>query len=256
MNDAEPRLKSAAAEPLLRAAAVRHVYGSVEVLSDVSFDLYAGETLVILGESGCGKTTLLKIASGLLPPTGGEFTIGGRAIGDLPIKERGVIYLDQEALLFEHLNVFDNIAFSRRLKKSDEKETRSAVETLLKALDMESHASKRSWQLSGGQKQRVAFARAILANPRLLLLDEPFCSLDGRNRSTMQELFRDLRRRYAMTCLFVTHDLKEALIVGDRFAYLEAGRLTLFPDRQVFLRSCATGVPDELAFWKRIGEEL
>jgi putrescine transport system ATP-binding protein len=121
---------------------------------------------------------------------------------------------------------------------------------MLAAIDLVGHDHKRDSQLSGGQKQRVAFARAILARPRLLLLDEPFCNLDARARGQMQELFADLSRRFALTSIFVTHDVKEALIVGTQYARMSDGALSVYPDRPSFVTDEQTGIPSEIAFWQ------
>lgn len=238
--------------PRLSVTAVAKRYGRAEVLRDVSLDLEAGETLAILGDSGCGKTTLLRILAGLMPATAGDVRLNGRPLAGVAPRERQIVYLDQEPLLFEHLSVRENIGFAPRLKGRAAGEIDAAVGPLLAAIGLEAHAAKREWQLSGGQKQRVAFARAVLALPQVLLLDEPFSSLDGATRQSMRELFRDLRARYGLTTLFVTHDVKEALIVGDRFALLSQGQLRLFPDRDAFLSDEATGIPGEIRFWNGI----
>lgn len=224
-------------------------YGSETILSDVSFPLQAGQTLVVLGESGCGKTTLLRAIAGLVPIRAGEISLNGRIITGLAPRDRGVIYLDQEPLLFEHLTVTENIAFAMRLQRQSEQLIQSSVEQMLDAIDLRDHAKKKDWQLSGGQKQRVAFARAVLAKPQLLLLDEPFCSLDGKTRGQMQTLFAEISHRFSLTSIFVTHDVKEAVIVGHQFARMSTDRLLLYPDRHAFLRDEATGIPDEIAFW-------
>lgn len=225
-------------------------YGQANVLSGVDFQVPVGETLVILGDSGCGKTTLLRILAGLLPETSGEVLWGTMRLNGVAPRDRGVVYLDQEPLLFEHLNVRENAAFAMRMQKRPAVEVESAVSEVLDAIGMASHADKKEWQLSGGQKQRVAFARAVLARPRLLLLDEPFSSLDGRTRSAMRDLYQSLRLRYGLTTLFVTHDVKEALMVGTRFSLMQSGQLKVYENRSQFLQDDATGIPAEAAFWR------
>jgi heme ABC exporter ATP-binding subunit CcmA len=250
-DSAPPPDRAPAPSPagLLAVRGLSKRFGAVEILRDVSFELHAGETLSILGDSGCGKTTLLRILAGLLPESSGEVLLNDRSLRGVPPRGRGIVYLDQEPLLFEHLTVAENVAFAMRLKHRPAAEVALAVQQMLEAVGLTEHAGKREWQLSGGQKQRVAFARAVLAMPQVLLLDEPFSSLDGRNRSAMQELFESLRTRYSLTSLFVTHDVKEALTVGRRFAMMAAGRLRISPDRQSFLNDEATGIPREIRFW-------
>jgi len=167
-----------------------------------------------------------------------------------------VIYLDQEPLLFEHLSVAENIGFSMRLQKRPVAEVSRAVDEMVAAIDLRGHEHKREWQLSGGQKQRVAFARALLAHPRLLLLDEPFCSLDSKTRGQMQTLFHDLSERFGLTSVFVTHDVKEALIIGSRFARMSGGVLSVYPNQHAFINDRATGIPAEIAFWQQSAEHL
>lgn len=239
-----------ASRPLLNVCGLTVGYPGQPVLRDVSFQVEQGQTLVVLGDSGCGKSTLLKALAGFLPLDAGEVQLAARRVDGLPAGQRDVVYLDQEPLLFEHLNVAENIGFALKMRGRPAAEIEREVAALLTAVDMQSHRHKREWQLSGGQKQRVAFARAIVPRPQLLLLDEPFSSLDGRSRAVMQSLYAELRRRYALTSLFVTHDVKEALIVGDRFARLHDGAITVYRDRTSFMHDGATGIPDEIAFWR------
>ncbi len=244
---------SGAATPrdtLLSVRGLSKRFRETEVLRDVSFDLRAGETLAVLGDSGCGKTTLLRIIAGLLEESTGDVILGGRPLAGVSPRDRGVVYLDQEPLLFEHLTVRENVAFALRLRGRPPREVDESADALLAAIGLAAHAGKRDGQLSGGQKQRVAFARAVLAAPRVLLLDEPFSSLDGTTRSAMRELFASLRERFALTSLFVTHDVKEALVVGNRFALMAEGRLRIFRDRAAFLADEATGIPREIRFWR------
>ena len=222
------------------------------ILPSVSLVLPPSETLVILGESGCGKTTLLRAIAGLVEPTEGTILLAGIDITEQPIAERGIVYLDQEPLLFPHLNVAENLAFGPRLRGESPEQIARAVDEMLRALELTDHRAKRDGQLSGGQKQRVAFGRALLARPRLLLLDEPFGSLDGTTRATMQSLFVRLAVEYQLTTVFVTHDVKESLLVGHRFARLDRGQLQTYASRAAFMSDPATGIPAEQAFWSRL----
>ena len=225
-------------------------FGSVQVFAEISFRLAAAQTLVVLGESGCGKTTLLRAVAGLIPIQSGAIQLMGSDITRSPVSDRQALYMDQEPLLFEPLSVFDNVAFALRMKKISDAEIRSSVDELLHMTELADHADKRHHQLSGGQKQRVAFARAILAKPQLLLLDEPLSSLDSRTRAQMRSLFASLSQRYGLTSIFVTHDVKEALVVGHQFARMSAGRFQLYDSRQAFMADPATGVAAEVAFWE------
>ncbi|MFO0820914.1 MAG: ATP-binding cassette domain-containing protein [Pirellulales bacterium] len=236
----------------LRVESLRVAYGAQGVLEDVTFTVSAGQTLVILGESGCGKTTLLKALAGLVSRESGQVLLDGSEVVSLPLPRRGVIYLDQEPLLFEHLSVADNLGFSMRMQGAKPEEIAREVERMLVALELANHGRKRDEQLSGGQRQRAAFGRALLARPRLLLLDEPFGSLDSRTRAQMQTLFASLSRQHHITSVFVTHDVKEALIVGDHIARMNEGRLIQYADRESFVRDDATGVRAEIDFWRSL----
>jgi ABC-type sulfate/molybdate transport systems ATPase subunit len=240
-----------AAIPRLSVSDVSVAFGATQVLERVSMHVYPAEVLVVLGDSGCGKTTLLKVLAGLLEADAGLVEIDARELGRIPIRERRVVYLDQEALLFEHLDVFENVAFSLRMRRVAQDIVNKQVEELLRAIGLSEHARKRSWQLSGGQRQRIAFARAVLAEPRVFLLDEPFGSLDARTRGEMQRLFQQLAARYSLTTIFVTHDIREALVLGDRFATLRSGHLRCYRDRAAFVSDRQTGVQDEINFWKQ-----
>lgn len=220
------------------------------VLNSIQLTLHEGQTLVVLGASGCGKTTLLKIIAGLLNGYTGSVQLTTTRPPGNSTRNTSVLYLDQEPLLFEHLNVAENIAFAMRMQRCAGDEIERDVNELLRSIELSEHRSRMSRQLSGGQKQRVAFARAVLARPHLLLLDEPFGSLDAQSRTQMQQLFAKLKRQYGITTIFVTHDVREALVVGDVFARMEHGRLQIYPDRSSFVSDPDTGIPGEIEFWK------
>lgn len=227
-------------------------WSNKKVLEDVSFGLQAHQTLSILGRSGCGKSTLLKIIAGIEAHDGGTLTLGGTNIAALPPNARGIVYLFQEPLLFPHLNVFQNIAFGLRIRKEKEAAVKEKVAEMIQSLELEEHLYKMPHQLSGGQKQRVAFGRALVIRPPLILLDEPFSSLDVNIRSSMQALYKRVAQQYRLTALFVTHDLKEALIMGDVMSYMENGVLKLYNTKQDFINEESTGVQKEIQFWNKL----
>ncbi|MEY3442975.1 MAG: hypothetical protein RLZZ519_1256, partial [Bacteroidota bacterium] len=214
--------------------------------------LPAATTLSLLGKSGCGKTTLLKILAGLEQADEGSFKIDGQEMQTRSPQQRGVVYLSQEPLLFPHLSVFENIAFGLRIRKVKESEIKSRVTHLLTQLGIERHGAKSPMALSGGQRQRVAFGRAIIIHPKILLLDEPFGSLDAETRAEMQELFGQLRKSEQITSLFVTHDLREALTMGDQIGRMAGGKITLYRDAQAFLSQPDMQMQKELGFWKNL----
>jgi len=230
-------------------------FGQEQVVKDLSLQLEAHRTLSILGKSGCGKTSMLKMIAGLVKADQGQIILNGKDIGELPPEKRNIVYLYQEDLLFPHLNVAENIAFGLRIKKHPEDQIQSKVSEMLSFLELDKQAHKMPHQISGGQRQRVSFGRAIITNPSLLLLDEPFGSLDTGTRQRMQELFKALTEEFNITSLFVTHDLKEALLMGDHIAYMRAGSLKLYQNQEDFINDPTTGVQNEIGFWKKLNEK-
>ncbi|WP_338876702.1 ABC transporter ATP-binding protein [Spirosoma sp. SC4-14] len=227
-------------------------FNQSSILSNVSFELPAGEVFAVLGRSGCGKTTLLKILAGLESANDGDIRMDGKSILTIPPERRQIVYLYQEPLLFPHLNVFENVAFGLRIRNVDKTRVDQQVNDLLADLELSDQAQKHPGQLSGGQRQRVSFGRALIIKPRLLLLDEPFGNLDAQTRASMQLLFGRVAQQYSMTALFVTHDIREALTVGTRFGYLDRGVMTSFDTINEFVADPRTGVNAELNFWESI----
>jgi len=162
------------------------------------------------------------------------------------------VYLYQEPLLFPHLSVWENVAFGLRIRKLDQAGISSRVNHLLGELGLEEHAQKHPDYLSGGQRQRVSFGRAIIVNPPLLLLDEPFGNLDVEVRSEMQRLFKSLATQYGTTSVFVTHDLKEAILMGDSIATMADGRLRRYATLDEFVNDPNSGVREERNFWTEL----
>ena len=237
---------------MLQVSSLAKRLGQIPVLNNISFDLPAGQILAVLGRSGCGKTTLLKILAGLETTDAGDVRMDNQSVLTVPPERRQVVYLYQEPLLFPHLNVFENIAFGLRIRKVDNADVNRQVSDMLAGLELSDQAQKQPNQLSGGQRQRVSFGRALIIRPRLLLLDEPFGNLDAQTRATMQELFGRVARQYEMTALFVTHDTREALTVGTRFGYLDQGVMTTYPAVGDFIADPRTGVRTELSFWESV----
>jgi osmoprotectant transport system ATP-binding protein len=231
-----------------RAVAYR-VSGSVEygkaasartLVCDISLTIAEGETLVLLGRSGSGKTTLLRLINRMLLPTAGAVLVKGQATSawDAFALRRSIGYVIQEAGLFPHFTVAQNIALVPNLEKWDAPRIASRVRELLGlvGLDAENFASRHPRELSGGQRQRVGVARALAADPRILLMDEPFGALDPVTRADMQREFAALAKRLGKTIVFVTHDLREALLMGSRIVLLQDGRIVANETPRNFLR--------------------
>jgi osmoprotectant transport system ATP-binding protein len=224
----------------------RHVSYSVPgvdapIINDLNLTVERGETLVLLGESGCGKTTTLRLVNRLLLPTSGEVLVEGRAttLWDAIRLRRQTGYVIQEAGLFPHFTVERNVGLVPALEGWEEGRVRVRVRELLEVvgLDPQKFGARYPRDLSGGQRQRVGVARALAAEPPLLLMDEPFGALDPLTRAALQKEFAELRRRLGKTVIFVTHDVREALLLGSRIGLMSAGRLVLLETPAGFLRS-------------------
>lgn len=195
--------------------------GHVAIVEGLTLELAAGEVHCLVGRSGCGKSTLLKLVAGLLRPTSGSVTVGGGPLAD----KRQVGYVFQQPTLLDWLSVRDNILLPVRLQRAPSAADIQSADRLLASLGLETYATRHPRQLSGGQQSRVALARALLLRPPLLLLDEPFAALDAMTREALQTDLLGLCRTQATTALFVTHDIAEAVFLGDRVSVLSAGRL-------------------------------
>ena len=227
-------------------------FGEETVLEKLEFSLESGKTLSVLGRSGCGKTTLLKLIAGLERPDSGSVCLDGTEITHLRPQHRRVVYLYQEPLLFPHLSVRENLAFGLRIRKVEDGAMWARVDRMLDQLGLEKQAGKHTDDLSGGQRQRVSFGRAIIVNPPLVLLDEPFGNLDVEIRADMQKLFEDLASEYAITTIFVTHDLKEAIQMGDSISTMSNGRLHVYESLNDFVTDPSSGVESEREFWSSL----
>jgi osmoprotectant transport system ATP-binding protein len=224
------------------------------LVEDISFVIQPGETIVLLGRSGSGKTTTLRLMNRLLEPTAGTVFVEGKSTTDWdPIRlRRRIGYVIQEVGLFPHFTVERNVGLVPTLEHWPEEKKRARVREMLVlvGLDPERYAGRFPRELSGGQRQRVGVARALAANPSILLLDEPFGALDPVTRSEIQKEFRALQERLEKTMVFVTHDLREAFILADRIGLMKDGKLEALvaaddfrqldhPEARAFVESCA-----------------
>jgi len=220
---------------------VSYCIGGHQILDNLNLAVIPGETVVLLGRSGSGKTTALKMVNGLVFPTSGEVLVEGRATTawDLITLRRKIGYVIQEVGLFPHFNIAQNVGLVPRLEGWPEERVDARTQELLVqvGLEPELFLYRRPRQLSGGQRQRVGVARALAADPRLLLFDEPFGALDPVTRLELQDQFLALRNKLHKTSLFVTHDVREALRLGTRIALLDRGRLEILATPEEFLRS-------------------
>ena len=214
------------AKNLIELKHVKKSYdGKTNVIEEFNLDVKEGEFVTFLGPSGCGKTTILRMIGGFETPTGGEILLEGADISLLPPDKRPVNTVFQKYALFPHLNVYDNIAFGLKIKKMDSKVMDEKVKQALEIVDLEGFEKRSITTLSGGQQQRIAIARAIVNEPKLLLLDEPLSALDYKMRKEMQLELKNMHKKLGITFIFVTHDQEEALTMSDKIVVMADGEI-------------------------------
>jgi len=225
----------------LRLNSVCKAFGTTHIaLDDVSLSIKAGEFVSLLGPSGCGKTTLLRIIAGFETADRGEIVLDGKLLNRVPAYHRPVGMVFQNLALFPHMTVAGNLAFSLAVHRVGRAETKRRVEEALTLVDLDGFGHRGVNQLSGGQRQRVALARALIAQPDMLLLDEPLSALDLKLRRQLQAELKRLQRRVGTTFIFVTHDQDEAMTMSDRIAVFRAGAVEQFDTAQAIYRRPAS----------------
>ena len=200
-------------------------FGKVTAVNGVNLEIREGEFLVILGPSGCGKTTTMRMIAGLEKPTSGKIYIGNRDVTLLPPRDRGIAMVFQSYALYPHMTVFENISFPLRARREPQGEIQEKVSAAARLLGIERLLERRPRQLSGGERQRVALCRALVKEPKVLLLDEPLSNLDAKLRASARDELLRFQRRTGITTIFVTHDQIEAMGMGDRIAVMNAGQV-------------------------------
>jgi ABC-type Fe3+/spermidine/putrescine transport system ATPase subunit len=209
----------------LRNVTLRYPGSAEPALSNVSLSIEPGELLCLVGPSGCGKTTLLKVISGLIAPTSGAVTFDSLDMSGVPAERRRAAMVFQSHLLFPYMSVLDNVGFSLRMRGAPKDEWIPVAESMLERVKLAAFGSRRPATLSAGQRQRVALARALVAEPRVLLLDEPLSNLDRHLRDEMRQPILELQRETGVTTVCVTHDQEEAVLLGDRIAMVAEGEV-------------------------------
>ena len=210
---------------MLNVTNLRKAYGQgaeeTEAIADLSFEVAEGEFLCIVGPSGCGKTTLLKTVSGLLAPSSGTVELGGEAVTEPP-ERMALVFQDYSRSLYPWMRVGENVAFPLRRKKLSKEERGRTVQQAVESVGLAGSIDQYPWQLSGGMQQRVAIARGLAYQPEILLMDEPFASVDAQTRADLEDLVLKIRDDYGITVLFVTHDIDESVYMADRVVILTA----------------------------------
>lgn len=197
----------------------------VRALDGVSIEINKGELVTMLGPSGCGKTTTLRLVAGFEFPTAGNIYLDGKLINDLPTHKRNMSMVFQSYAIFPHLNVFENIAYGLNVQKVSKEDQKKRINEVLEMVHLEGYETRAPNQLSGGQQQRVALARALVMEPKVLLMDEPLSNLDTKLREKMRFEIRQLQRELGFTCLYVTHDQLEAMVLSDKVVVMNAGKI-------------------------------
>jgi osmoprotectant transport system ATP-binding protein len=228
-------------EPIIQFDRVFYQVDGHAILDDLNANMVKGEIFILLGESGCGKTTTLKLINRLIDPSGGTVKVEGRATSqwDAIQLRRHIGYVLQEGGLFPHLTVAQNVGIVLRLADKEPRETQARVVEMLDLvrLDPAAFSDRYPHELSGGQRQRVGVARALAADPSIVLLDEPFGALDAITRTGLQREFAKLVRQLGKTAVFVTHDLHEAMLLGSRIALMDKGKIVLVETPENFIHS-------------------
>ncbi len=208
---------------MLELKSIEKKFGSTEVLKGIDLKVEAGEFVTLLGSSGCGKTTTLRIIAGLETPDKGEVVLNGANINNLPPNQRDVNTVFQNYALFPHMNVADNIGYSLKIRGYEKTTIKEQVEYMLNMVQLEGMEKRKPHQLSGGQKQRVAIARSLIAKPKILLLDEPLGALDAQLRQQMQTELKRIQKKTGISFVYITHDQEEALNMSDKIAIMKDG---------------------------------
>ncbi len=200
-------------------------YDSKVVIDNIDLEIKDKEFVVLVGASGCGKSTILRMIAGLEEISGGDIYIGDKKVNDIPPKDRDIAFVFQSYALYPHMTVRENIAFGLKMRKIDKATIEKKVQEAAEILDLTEYLDRKPKQLSGGQRQRVALGRAIVRNPKVFLMDEPLSNLDAKLRVQMRSEIKKLHEKLQTTFIYVTHDQTEALTMGDRIVVLDKGKI-------------------------------
>lgn len=244
----------------IRLEHVRKQFGDTVALDDLTLEFKDGKLTTLLGPSGCGKSTLLNLISGILPVTSGKIWFGEREVTGLSPDKRNIGLVFQNYALYPHMTVGENIAFPLEIKKVAKKERMERAKELAKLLKLEEYLQRKPAQLSGGQQQRVGLARALAADPKIMLMDEPFGAIDSITRLRLQDELLTLHRGMKKTFLFVTHDIEEAFKLGTKVIIMNEGNILQFdtPERIIshpadeFVTSLVNSAKAKEEFWEKL----
>ncbi len=243
MTDVRPTAPAEERQPAVRLIDLERRFGEVAAVDGINLDIADGEFFSLIGPSGCGKTTTLRMISGHEEPTGGQIEVKGQPMRGVPPYRRPVTTVFQNYALFPHLDVFENVAFGLRERRTPNDEVRRRVESMLDLVQLQGRGSARPRQLSGGQQQRVALARSLVLDPQVLLLDEPLGALDLKLRRELRTFLKQVQHEVEITFVYVTHDQEEAFSMSDRVAVMQHGRIDQVGSPQdVYLRPATLAV--------------